>query len=172
VFTLKTEYHPAGDEHLQARTGRQELRYRRPCFQQPLEVVQYEEQSPITQILLQHFSRALFRLLPDPERLSDGRWYKGWVADGGERNEAHTFRELVEDMPCYFEAQPSLADAAGARKCQETYIRTQELLPHFLYFLVSTNERSERRGKAGGLSDMSSGADKGLTCCLLEMDTV
>ncbi len=95
MFTLKTEYHPAGHEHLQAWTGSQKLRQRRTCFQQPLEVVQYEEQLPLPQVLLQRFSYALPYTLLDLERLSDGRWDEGGVANGGERDEAYTVLKLV-----------------------------------------------------------------------------
>jgi hypothetical protein len=52
VFTLETEYHPAGYEHLQAWTASQKLRQRWTCFQQPLEVVQYKEQLLLLQVLL------------------------------------------------------------------------------------------------------------------------
>ena len=119
---------------------------------------------PLTQVLLQSFNHALSRLLLDLERLGDGRWDKGWVADGGERNEAHTIGEPVPNLPCYLEAQPSLAYPAGARECKETYVGLQQLLPHLLRFSLPADKSSERRGKAGGLSDTSGSAAGGLAC--------
>jgi hypothetical protein len=143
VFTLQTEYHPAGHECLQAWRGGQELRYRRACFQQPLEVVQYEKQLPLPQVLLQRFSYALSRALLDLEGLSDGRWDQGGVANGGECNEAYTVLESVQALPCYLKAQPSLADSAGTRERQQTYVGMQQPLAHLLQFSLATDERSE-----------------------------
>jgi hypothetical protein len=67
------------------------------------------------------------------------------IADGGECDEAYTGGELVSDLPCYLEAESGLADPAGTRERQETYVRMQQSLAHLLHFSLATDERSELR---------------------------
>ena len=86
------------------------------------------------------------------------------MADGTRAGSLMGASATVPNLPCYLEAQPSLAYPAGARECKETYVGLQQLLPHLLRFSLPADESSERRGKAGGLSDTSGSAAGGLAC--------
>jgi len=75
---------------------------------------------PLSEVLLQRLGHALSHTLLYPESLGDGRWDHGGFAYRGQRDEAHTFLELVHDLPCYLETQPSLADSPRTCERQQT----------------------------------------------------
>ena len=146
MFTLQTEYYPAGHEHLEPATGGEEVRQRWSCLEQPLEVVQHEEQPPLPQVPPQRLVYALPRAMPDPKRLGDSRWDQGRVANRGQRDEAYPVLELGRDSICYLEAKSGLADPAWTRERQQAHVRAQQPLLRLRQHPLASDKRGGLRG--------------------------
>src|SRR5260370_41977596 len=83
-----------------------------------LEVVQYEQQLPLTQERFQLVERWLRPHFFEVECLGNGRYDQGGISDGSQVHEVHSLMEAIAYFSSYLQAQAGLSVCArtGQRK--------------------------------------------------------
>jgi hypothetical protein len=122
LFAAQVQRHAAGDKRLHTRRCRQHIGNQRRRSEDLLEVVEQQQQLPLTQRRLERHLDCLTTDLAHAQRLGNSGDYQAWVADRRQVDKTNTICEGVINLGGDLQRQPSLAGAAGAGQGHQPHL--------------------------------------------------
>src|SRR6266566_10150769 len=126
MFTVYMQHRAAGYQNLEVGTCCQQLRKPRCGHQHLLKVVEQQQQLLVFQVCFQEVEHRLIANLFGSKFLSDSGNDQVRIADGGQRNEADTVGEVIEQVARDLQAQVSFADTTRACESHEARFRSKQ----------------------------------------------
>ena len=129
VLPAHMQRRPAGHQHLQPATRRQQLGHHRGRGQQVLEVVEQQQHLPAAQMRGERLEQRLAAHLGDPQRPRDGGRNQGGIAQRGQGHDEDPVGVGATEVLGHVQGQTRLADPARAGQREQPHrLRLQQLL--------------------------------------------
>jgi hypothetical protein len=142
MLALQVERHPAGDQHRELRTIRQQIRHIARRRDDLLEVVQQQQRLPWPQNIAQHLPNGTTPRILQPEGLRDGWDDQRRIGQAREADEPDAIGELLHQFRRNLQAQPCLARAADSGECHQPHPVAPQQIDHAPHGLFPPDERS------------------------------
>src|SRR5258708_21938982 len=107
------QHYATRHDHFELGAGSEQICHIHGSTNHLLEVVQYEQQLPLTQERFQLVERWLLPHFFEVECLGNGRYDQGGIRDGSQVHEVHSLMEAIAYFSSYLQAQAGVSRAAN-----------------------------------------------------------
>src|SRR5215208_12008 len=106
----------------------------------------------MVQVALNSLRQGLPRVLPEPERSSNGGGHELGIGYGGEGDEEHTIVELLQEIGTSLKGEAGLAGASRAREREEAHLLAAKPLCYLLDLALPAHQRGGLQGQVVGVA--------------------
>ena len=144
VLTGEAQRHSTGHQHFQAGCASQELPDLRRGRDDLLEVVEHEQELPVTYGVFEGLQRCARPGFADAQHLGNGGRDQRRISDRRQIDEPNTIREAIQQRGGEREGQARFAGAAGARQREQPHVIPQESTANGGEFPLAPDKRGRR----------------------------